>query len=114
MNLQALEWLIKSIVSSFICDSCNKKVKISDVNIKILEWSLAILEVNCSSCAKKSLIRSEVMSLDITKYLTKEQLSWIKKTIEQKKLAGNITDKEIVSLNNDLRKENINVSDLFN
>jgi len=52
--------------------------------------------------------------------LSKEQISKLKNTIENNNATkivssqSNINDKFIVDLNRDLKKENLNVADLFN
>lgn len=112
MNFQALEWLISSIISGYNCENCKSKIDKNNINIKDINWTSVILEIDCFTCSRKSIIKSEVVSLDLTKYLSEEQLSTIQKTLK-KDNKNNITDKEIVELNKNLKKQNINVSDLF-
>ncbi len=113
MNFQALEWLIESVVSQYNCESCKNKVEKKDINIKQIEWAVVLLEVNCSKCNLKTLIKSEVVSLDLTKYLSKEELWVIKKSLDSSKNKISIKDEQIVELNKDLKKENLEVWDLF-
>jgi hypothetical protein len=51
----------------------------------------------------------------LAKHLNEQQLGVLKNTLNKGKLKiGNISDSEIVKLDKDLKKENVNVSDLFN
>jgi hypothetical protein len=68
------------------------------------------------------MVKSEVISFDMTKMMIpKEHLDKMQASIDvikssySKKLKKDITikDEEIVNLNRDLKKKNINVSDLF-
>ncbi len=124
MNLDALNWLIKSIISNFKCWNCNSWAWTKDINIKNIEWKSVLIDIICPSCWKSSLIKSEVVSLDLNKLnLSQKQLDLIKKSIDKnntnkinnKNKMENlpITDNLIIELNNDLKKDKISVSDLF-
>lgn len=114
MNYQALEWLVESIVSNYNCENCKNKIEKKDINIWEIEWTSVLLELNCHSCKTKSLIKSEVVSLDLTKYLSEDELSVIKNSLEWEKKKFSIKDEQIVELNRSLKKENLEVWDLFN
>ncbi len=123
MNLEALNWLIKSIISSFKCWNCKWTVWPKNINIKNIEWKSVLLDIVCPTCWKSSLVKSEVVSVDVNKLnLSQKQLDMIKKSIDlnNDKKINNKTDKKmtindnlIVELNNDLKKEKLSVSDLF-
>lgn len=116
MNYAALQWLINSILSSYTCEKCHKKAETDNINITALEKNSIILEFTCPSCGQVSYIKSQMMSIDITKHLSQDQIALLEKKIwwKKKKLhLPKITDTNIVELNKDLKKENINVSDLF-
>lgn len=120
MNLEALNWLIKTMVWNFSCSDCSSKSSINDINIKSIENSKVILDVKCPSCQKISSIRSEVMSLDLKKLnLTDNQLNILKSSIDKnnssklKNIKSNINDNFIVELNKNLKKENITAMDLL-
>lgn len=110
MNFEALNWLINSILNWHKCDNCWNKAKKEDINIKNIENNSVNLEIICSKCGKNSFIKSEVMAVDLKKYLTKEQVEELKKAFIKEK---NITDEEIVNLNKELKKENFSARDLF-
>lgn len=123
MNLDALNWLVKSIISNFKCWNCKSWAWSKNINIKNIDWKSVLLDIICPSCWKSSLVKSEVVSLDVNKLnLSQEQLDAIKKKIDlnnNKKINSNnknkmtISDNLIVELNNDLKKEKLSVSDLF-
>jgi len=120
MNYEALQWLVNSIISTFKCVDCSSEVNQKDLNIKAIEWNSIVINVSCPSCEKVSSIKSEIMSVDLAKLnLSKEQLELLKKWVAKNniwkiwKLKKGINDTEITELNKDLKKENLNVSDLF-
>lgn len=120
MNYEALKLLINSLVTNFKCTNCTSNVTEKDINLLGIEWQKIVLDIKCPSCDKKTLIKSEVVSVDLTKMnLSREQISLLKSKIETtnaEKIVNsqtNINDKFIVDLNRDLKKENLNVSDLF-
>lgn len=113
MNFEALNWLINSILRSHKCGFCKNKPKKEDINIKNINWSEVFLEINCPKCQKTSYIKTEVMEIDLKKYLTENQLNELKWKIFSKKSNNKISKGEISKLTQDLKKENLNVSDLF-
>lgn len=116
MNFEALNWLINSILNWFKCNHCFSKVEKNNINIKSIEGNSVVLDIYCPNCSKTSLVKSEVISVDLSKHLTKEQINNFKNTLESEfnlKLWNNIKEEEIVKLSIDLKKENLNVKDLF-
>lgn len=120
MNYEALKLLIKSLVENFKCTNCTGSITEKEINLNWIEWEKIVLEMNCANCGKKTIVKSEVMSVDLTKMnLSKEQIVMLKNTIENNnanKILNSqslINDTCIVELNRDLKKENLNVSDLF-
>lgn len=124
MNLDALNWLVNSIISTFKCSECSSLVISKDINIKNINWNSILLDIICPSCSKSSLVKSEVVSLDLTKMnLSDKQIELLKNWIIKKntnKINSNfwesktvLNDWIIVELNKDLKKEKLSVSDLF-
>ncbi|MDD3793996.1 MAG: hypothetical protein PHI37_04235 [Candidatus Gracilibacteria bacterium] len=120
MNYEALKLLVNSLVANFKCTNCTGSVTEKDINLLAIEGQKIVLDIKCPNCDKKTLIKSEVVSVDLTKMnLSQEQISMLKNKIEITNAAKimtsqtNINDKIIVDLNRDLKKENLNVSDLF-
>jgi len=120
MNYEALKLLVKSLVWNFRCIPCSWTITEKDIFLISLDWQKIVLEVICPTCSKKSLIKSEVMSVDLTKTnLSNEQIAMLKNTIENsnnikiKNSQWNINDNLIVELNKDLKKEKVSVTDLF-
>lgn len=124
MNLDALNWLVNSIISTFKCTDCSSSAYWKDINIKNINWNSILLDIVCPNCSKSSLIKSEVLSLDLTKMnLTEKQIELLKTWINKNnsvKISSNLWDKKntlndwvIVELNKDLKKEKLSVSDLF-
>ena len=115
MNFEALNWLINSILDWYLCPHCWAKVDKRNINIKNIDWNAVTLDIFCKVCKKNSIVKSEIVSIDLAKHLNEQQLGVLKNTLNKGKLKiGNISDSEIVKLDKDLKKENVNVSDLFN
>ena len=115
MNFEALNWLINSILDWYLCPHCWAKVDKRNINIINIDWNAVTLDIFCKVCKKNSIVKSEIVSIDLTKHLNEQQLGVLKNTLNKGKLKiGNISDSEIVKLDKDLKKENVNVSDLFN
>jgi len=58
------------------------------------------------------MVKSEVLSVDLSKHLNILKNSLEKLEVKEKSLT--ISDEEIKKLDKDLKKDNLNVSDLFN
>ena len=115
MNFEALNWLINSILDWYLCPHGWAKVDKRNINIKNIDWNAVTLDIFCKVCKKNSIVKSEIVSIDLAKHLNEQQLGVLKNTLNKGKLKiGNISDSEIVKLDKDLKKENVNVSDLFN
>lgn len=120
MNFEALQWLINTIISTYKCEECTWKINQKNISIKKIEWNSVTLWVICSACWKKSFIKSEVVSLNLDKLnLSKDQVLQLKKWIEKRNdkkiwwLKKSINDNLILELNKDLKREHLNVSELF-
>ena len=72
MNFQALKWMITSLTSNFNCKECSSKVSEENVEIVWAAWNTINLDVTCPQCWKHSMIKSEVLSVDLTWKITKE------------------------------------------
>ena len=119
MNFQTLKWMIESIVKSYKCPECNSSVSDANIDIMWAAWVTINIDVECANCWKHSMIKTEVMSIDLTnKALSSEDIEKLKKTIlikNWKMISSNnpIKDKEIIDLNKDLKKSKLNVTDLL-
>ena len=117
MNFQSLKWMIESVVSSYKCPECNSWVNDSNVDIIWAAWTTINIDIECSNCWKHSMIKTEVLHLDLTKNISQENIAKLKESLLNSnwKLINNptIKDDEIIWLNKDLRKRWLNVSDLF-
>lgn len=118
MNFEALNWLINSILNWFKCGHCKSKVDKKNIDVKSVDGDSVVLDIFCENCKNHSMLKTEVISVDLTKHLTKEQLEVFKlafeKNFERENFAKNISDEQIKKLNKELKKENFWVSDLFN
>lgn len=112
MNFEALNWLVNSILNWFSCWNCWWKAKKENLNIKSIDQNSAVIEIICEKCWKDTVIKSEVMAVDLTKFLTNEQIKEVKQSF-LKKWLENISDEEIEKLWKDLKKTKINAKDLF-
>ena len=137
MNFKALKWMIDSLVKTYKCPECGNEVNDNNVDVIGAAGTTINIDVECPNCGKHSMIKSEVMSLDLSNQnLTPEKLLQIKETLgklngnikaefingnneeslkieEENKLANSIKDKEIVELNSELKQEELNVEDFL-
>ena len=119
MNFQSLKWMIDSIVQSYKCPECN--VWVNDWNIDIIwaAWTTINIDIECPNCWKHSMIKTEVLSINLSNQsISSENLNKIKQSLLEWnwRLISNqkrINDNEIVNLNENLRKNWLNVSDLL-
>ncbi len=121
MNFWALKWLVENVVANYKCPECNSEINDSNIDVVWAAWTTVNIDIECSNCWKHSMIKSEVMTFDLSKMpLDEEKIEWLKKelwTLKWKLLINNwkklIKDEEIVDLNKNLKKSNLNVSELF-
>ena len=119
MNFQTLKWMIESIIKSYKCPGCNSSVTDANIDIMWAAWSTINIDIQCISCWKHSMVKTEVLSVELNKnWLTAENIEKLKKTILDKnsKMIWSktiIQDAEIIGLNNDLKKNKLNVADLL-
>lgn len=119
MNYQSLKWMIESIINSYKCPECSTLVNESNIDIIWAAWSTINIDIECYWCGKHSMIKTEVLSLDLTnKWLSKENIEKLKNTLLG--LRPNIVtkqtrikDEEIIDLNRDLQKKSLNVAELL-
>lgn len=119
MNFQSLKAMIDSLVKSYKCPECSNSI--SDANIDIIwaAWTTINIDIACSNCWKHSMVKTEVLSIDLTwKNISPENLKKLKNSLINKNgtiISPNnkIDDSEIMSLNKNLRKDKFDVSDLF-
>ena len=119
MNFQSIKWMIESLINTYKCPECNHWIK--DVNVDII-WaagSTINIDIECFNCWKHSMIKTEILAINLVdKWFSKESIEKLKKTLLTKnsgvkKIDKKINDEEIVSLNKDLKKCKLNVSDLL-
>ena len=125
MNYKALKWMIESVVNSYKCPECSSWVNENNVDVIGAAGSTINIDITCPSCGKHSMIKSEVMSVDLSNMnITPEKLEQLKQglwnlqwNVKASIVWGNtlntIKDEEIVDLNEDLRKSALSVDDLL-
>lgn len=119
MNFQTLKWMIESIIKSYKCPGCDSGVSDANIDIMWAAGSTINIDIECTKCGKHSMVKTEVLSIDLTnKWLSQENIQKLKNTIldkNSKMIWGNtiIKDAEIIWLNKDLRKNKLNVTDLL-
>lgn len=119
MNFQSLKWMIESIIVSYKCPECSSEVNETNIDIIWAAWSTINIDIECFNCGKHSMIKTEILSLELSnKWLNQENIEKIKKSLIA--LNANLISKQsiikddiIVNLNKDLKKEQFNVTDLF-
>jgi endogenous inhibitor of DNA gyrase (YacG/DUF329 family) len=81
--------MIDSLVKTYKCPECGNEVNDNNVDVIGAAGTTINIDVECPGCGKHSMIKSEVMSLDLTNQnITAEKLQQIKDTLGQ--LNGNI------------------------
>lgn len=137
MNFKALKWMIDSLVKSYKCPECWNDVNDNNVDVIWAAGTTVNIDIECPSCGKHSMIKSEVMSLDLTQAnLSPDKIAMIKATLWkingsmkaeliiennleaeknaiEKRTQKAIKDKEIVELNSELKQKKLHVEDLF-
>ncbi len=121
MNFQALKWMINNLIKTFKCPECDSSVSEQNVEIIWAAWSNINIDIWCPKCQKHSMVRAEVMPIDFKNLnINKKNLNSIKDNlmglqnkIEQRKKSESIKDEEIVKLNQNLKKQKLNVKDLL-
>ena len=125
MNFKALKWMIDSLVQTYKCPECSHDVQDNNVDVIGAAGTTINIDIECPNCKKHSMIKSEILSMDLTNMnfdsgkieKIKSALEWLKWNISgmivQNWWVDGIQDTEIMNLNKDLKKRNMNVSDLF-
>jgi len=118
MNYKALKWMIDNLTSTYTCPECSSNVEDGNVDIIWAAGTTINIDVECSNCGKHSMIKSEIITLDLSKI---QNIAWLQGSIEWV-IAPNkpavdpkllIKDEQIVELNKNLKKTNLWVEDLF-
>lgn len=120
MNFQSLKSMIDSLVKTYKCPECGHDVNESNVDIIWAAGNTINIDVECPSCKKHSMVRTEVLAVDLSNpEVAKwklELIKWALNEIKRKKQAETknaIKDKDIIDLNKSLKNENFSASDLF-
>lgn len=119
MNFQSIKSMIESLIKSYKCPECWESINDTNVDIMWAAWTTINIDIECFKCWKHSMVKTEVLAIDLSKkWISKENIEKLRntllnsnsiKSINSKK----INDEEIMSLNNDLKKWKLNVSDLL-
>lgn len=116
MNFQSLKSMVDNLVQTYRCPSCDSTIDDTNVEVVWTAGSNINVEVGCPKCEKHSIIRAQVVSLDLpTLNINKDQLEGIKGQlwIWKKKNKDSIKDEQIVNINKAIKKENCSIEELF-
>ncbi len=119
MNFQSLKWMIESLIKSYKCPECTSGVTDTNIDIIWAAWSTINIDIHCSKCWKHSMVKTEVLSIDINnENFSLENIQKLKQNLAVKNwnilsTQNTIKDDEIVDLNKNLRKRKFDVSDLL-
>jgi len=119
MNFQSIKWMIESLTKSYKCPECSEWITDANIDIMWAAWTTINIDIECFNCWKHSMIKTEILALDLTnKGISKENIEKLKNTLLKatwiKWLSTRkINDEEIILLNKDLKKWRLNVSDLL-
>lgn len=111
--------MIDSIVKSYRCPECTSGVNDSNIDIIWAAWTTINIDIECGNCHKHSMVKTEVLSIDLSnKWISPDNIQKIKESLIKWnwRLIANdskIKDNEIIDLNKDLRKSWLDVSDLL-
>lgn len=120
MNYQSLKWMIESIINSYKCPECKNMINENNIEIIWAAWNTVNIDIWCLNCWKHSMIKTEVLSIDLTnKWLSQESINKLRQNLLNLKpntwfkKSKIINDEEIVNLNKNMKKQSFQVSDLF-
>ncbi len=140
MNFQALKWMVDNLVQTYSCPDCSSGVTEDYVDIMWTAGQNINIEVACPKCEKHSIIRAQIVALELpiqdiqvkveelekaesfkmkemqNKLENIEKYKWhiedLKIDSENKKTL--IKDSQIVELNKNLKSANFSIENLFN
>lgn len=119
MNFQSIKSMIESLTKTYKCPECNNSITDSNIDIIWAAWTTINIDIECFNCWKHSMIKTEILAVDLTnKWISAENLEKLKNTLLKgvtkiNSTSKKINDEEIVNLNKDLKKWKLNVSDLL-
>ncbi len=119
MNFQSIKWMIESLTKSYKCPECSEWITDANIDIMWAAWTTINIDIECFNCWKHSMIKTEILALDLTnKGISKENIEKLKNTLLKASWVKwlstrKINDEEIIWLNRDLKKWKLNVSDLL-
>lgn len=121
MKYWALKWLIETVLKNFKCPECDSEINDGSIDIVWAAGNNINIDIECNNCWKHSMIKSEILTVDLTKLPVpwdiidklKNEIKNIKWNNTEKINEEKITDEKIVDLNSNLKKRNLNVMDLF-
>lgn len=119
MNFKGLKSMIQNLVSSYTCPDCWSNTKEENIDIMWAAGTTINIDIECSECGKHSLLKTEVLSLDASKIsFWEKEIQLLRSLLQQNGVQKSwndhkMKDEEIVNLDKELKKENLNISDLF-
>lgn len=121
MNFKWLKSMIDSLVATYKCPECWEGATEDNVDIIWAAGNTINIDLVCWKCWKHSMIKSEVVSLDLDKSnLSAEQLQTLRDHLWT--LGGKlsipmeedkVSDEEITDLHKKLQESDLSLSDLF-
>ncbi|MDQ7009669.1 MAG: hypothetical protein Q9M94_05250 [Candidatus Gracilibacteria bacterium] len=105
MNFQTLKGMVDSLVQTFSCPECNSGVDENCVDVMGTAGQNINVDVICPHCHKHSIIRAQILALEIPIQDIKIESNTKKKIL--------IKDSQIIELNKNLKSNNISISELF-
>ena len=112
MRFDMLHSLIEWIKNNYVCPNCNSKIWDDGIELLWAAWTTVNIDIICKKCWTHALFNSQLLWIDLK--IDSKKIQSIFEKIKNSSSETKITDKEIVSLNKDLKKNKINVKDLFN
>lgn len=121
MNFKWLKSMIDSLVATYKCPECWEWATEDNVDIIGAAGNTINIDLVCGKCDKHSMIKSEVVSLDLDKSnISVEQLQVLREhlwslggklSIPMKE--NKVSDEEITDLHKKLQESDLSLSDLF-
>ena len=136
MNFQALKWMINSLVQTYSCPECNSGVWEDSIEIMWTAWQNINIDIECPKCQKHSMIRAQMLALEIPiqdikikqESINSEKIKELQNKLDEiekfkwhiedmktnpKDKTHLIKDSQIIELNKNLKSNNISMSELF-
>lgn len=112
MNYLALKNMMETITKTYQCPDCAWIIEDSNIEIMWTAGNTININIFCPKCQNYNIMKAEVTYV-WNKIINKQMIEKLQKEIIARKKVNSLKDKDITDLNNKLKNENLNISDLL-